>query len=1171
MMNSIFSFESYFFNPFAIPYLVVGCLIAFEGLYIFSQSKKTTAPVVYFLFTVASAAWLIGVASILSSANETAADFWSRRLSWFGIIFVTPAVYHFSVAWNARFSVRSKRFIYLNYLTALVFYLICIFSTLLVDGVYAYRTGYFPKAGPLEAVFIVWFYSLMTLSFRNFAWSARSAPSVSERKLARVMIVAFAMGFLGSIEFVPNYGIYVFPIAYFPMLLYTTLMGYCVIAYKLMDIETVIHRTFMWVASTLVALLPFIVIIHRSHEWIAALPKLGSTLFQLLLLVAFYFYYRALQPRLDALFRRRSANLQNALNRFSQDLVHLKNIRELLQGLARLMRRALYTRRVSVFLRDENSNSYVPAIVKGARGLKPVPAGHPFIAWMEKRDEVVRGDLAVSDPEVLSFREEVERYFEAVQAQIAVPFVLGGRLIGIVHLGKKENLKRYNGEEVAFLSQLKYPVTIAFSNSMQYESVSELYKQVQHQNERLKELDRLKSEFLANTSHELRTPLNGILGLVEAILEGADGAVTTKQQKHLKMIVESGTNLKELINNLLELSRLESGKQTLNRKVFNVLNVVDAVISLLQGIAIKKGITLSRTVSEPVSDIDGDPEKIQRVLMNLVGNALKFTREGSVTVIVTEMADAVRIGVKDTGIGISAEGQAVIFDRFRQADGSTTREFEGTGLGLAIVKEIVELHGGSTGVESELGKGTHLYFDLPKRAGAASIPEAGRRPADGAGRGGAVEDSIRPEAAKNVSYGLTEDPEFREAVRGSGEKILIIDDNAINREVVRVHLELNGYHVIEAPDGIRGLEMMKEQQPELILLDLMMPRMSGYEFCERLRKDHSSGEVPVIMLTAKTEMGDKVQGLSLGANDFISKPFDKEELLARVGVLLKIRHMTRELKEWNEQLEVKVDERTKELARTQEQLVQAEKLATIGTLAGGVAHEINNPLTAVLTNAQILKMTAASDDLESIELIEEGAKRCQTIIQKLLKYARKVPSEAAEEMVDLVKVVRSAVSMVSYQMTQDNIAIELETHPVPGVRGVGNEIEQVVTNLVLNARDAIRDMGREGRIGIRTYEKKGAACLEVEDNGKGIEKENLKKIFDPFFTTKDVGKGTGLGLAVSYSILEKHGCKVQVESEPGKGTTFRLRFPAVSEADRKKGSLKGRSPEAEGKSSQAGS
>lgn len=253
------------------------------------------------------------------------------------------------------------------------------------------------------------------------------------------------------------------------------------------------------------------------------------------------------------------------------------------------------------------------------------------------------------------------------------------------------------------------------------------------------------------------------------------------------------------------------------------------------------------------------------------------------------------------------------------------------------------------------------------------------------------------------------------------------------------------------------------------------------------------------------------------------------------------------LQRWNEELEKKVEERTEQLKLTQAQLVQAEKMATIGTLAGGVAHEINNPLTAVLTNAQILKMTANSEDLESIDLIEAGAKRCQVIIKSLLKYSRKSQAEIELVETQLNDVVKSAYNFLDYQMKQENVLVTIDYGEIAPILAIANELEQVITNLIVNARDATKkQQARPAEINIKTFQEGEEVLLVVADNGEGMPREVMNKIFDPFFTTKDVGGGTGLGLAVSHSIIQKHKGNIEVTSKQGEGTTFTITIPAVS-------------------------
>ncbi|MFA4889638.1 MAG: ATP-binding protein [Candidatus Omnitrophota bacterium] len=249
-------------------------------------------------------------------------------------------------------------------------------------------------------------------------------------------------------------------------------------------------------------------------------------------------------------------------------------------------------------------------------------------------------------------------------------------------------------------------------------------------------------------------------------------------------------------------------------------------------------------------------------------------------------------------------------------------------------------------------------------------------------------------------------------------------------------------------------------------------------------------------------------------------------------------------------IEGQVHERTRELAEVQKQLIQAEKLASVGVLAGGVAHEINNPLTAILTNTQMLlgddNNPLDPDTKESLELIQEATKRCRTIVQKLMAYARKPLESAQMSKVGTLSAVNNVTAFLDYQLAQENIRIIIHANPEEEdyfVSGNQNELEQVITNIVLNARDAIKRIKKSGDIGITLHKNSSRINIEIKDDGIGISKEIISKIFDPFFTTKDVGKGLGLGLSICQAIIEKHKGLIMVKSEPGKGSAFTIQLP----------------------------
>jgi signal transduction histidine kinase/MFS family permease len=750
-------------NWYAIPVLIVGVLMFLTGLFILLQNRRSRVNFSFFLIGVCGLFWFLGIAGTYAAKTPEIALAVYRTVTFLGVALIAPCTHYFSATWLGLFK-RQKVAIRTGIFFGAAFYVVGLFSSRSFSGVYHYFWGFYPIYGPLNQYFLGFFFLVLVCAFTNFFSALFREPKGVRKIQISLITIGFLVAFLGAFDYLPKFIYYpVLPLGFLTVFFWILLVAYAIIRYKAMDIETVIHKTLMWLLTTIVAIVPFAVFIYWTQSLRDPSSAWGSTLYYLTVAIAFYFYFRSIQPRLDHLFQRQRRNLLAVMTKFSRELVLLKNLRDLLQSFARMLRRQLYVRRLSVFLLDEKNGEYVPAIAKGLRNLKVFPKAHPFLVWLESKDAVVMGDLVCADPEVEAFKSEIDEFFSLTQGMVAVPLVLGGKLIGVVSLGRKANLKPYRPNEIQFLSELKIPVTIAFSNSMQYENISELYTQV--------------------------------------------------------------------------------------------------------------------------------------------------------------------------------------------------------------------------------------------------------------------------------------------------------------------------------------------------------------------------------------------------------------------------RGMSEELKRWNAELEQRVEDRTRELVKTQDQLVQAEKLATLGTLAGGVAHEINNPLTAVLTNAQILRMSAREDDIDSLSLIEEGAKRCQGIVQKLMKYARKTVEETPHRDVDLRDVVKGTCSLLGFQFQQENIEVEMKLGDVPPVKGISGELDQVLTNLLVNARDAIlsnspskdlkvnwtgpgnlqskEDSGQglagktSGTITVETRRSSDAVEMVVTDNGIGIPKENQKKIFDPFFTTKDVGSGTGLGLAVSFGILKRHNATIAVSSAPGKGATFTVRFPVL--------------------------
>ncbi|MCP4130397.1 MAG: response regulator [bacterium] len=402
--------------------------------------------------------------------------------------------------------------------------------------------------------------------------------------------------------------------------------------------------------------------------------------------------------------------------------------------------------------------------------------------------------------------------------------------------------------------------------------------------------DTLKDEFLANTSHELRTPLNGIIGIADSMISGSEDRLSNENRANLALIISSGKRLANLVNDILDFSKLKNKDIELSRKPLDIRLLADLVLDLSRPLAGTKNLELVNAIKPEVPPVLGDENRIQQVLFNLVGNAVKFTESGTVSISadltepIRKETPGLKITVSDTGIGIPVEKQAHIFKFFEQADGSLSRKYGGTGIGLPIARQLVELHGGELVVESEAGKGARFSFTLPVSTEAAGIKNDDL-------------ENIRVSRVRDYVLEAVSSAESSLSGNESEEKsgiLLVVDDDLVNLQVIKNYLSREGYACTFASNGNQALDIVQEKEFDLLLLDIMMPKISGYEVCRHLREQYSLYELPILMLTARNSIPDLVAGFKAGANDYLTKPLNKEELLVRSHTLVKLRKTVKE-------------------------------------------------------------------------------------------------------------------------------------------------------------------------------------------------------------------------------------------------------------------------------------
>lgn len=427
--------------------------------------------------------------------------------------------------------------------------------------------------------------------------------------------------------------------------------------------------------------------------------------------------------------------------------------------------------------------------------------------------------------------------------------------------------------------------------------LQEAFAALESKNADLKHLNELKDEFLANTSHELRTPLNGIIGIAESLIDSAGGQLPERVRSNLLMIVLSGKRLSNLINDILDFSKLRHKNLELQIKPVGLRAIVDLVLKTSQVLLGHKSLQLINSIPPDFPLVDGDENRLQQIFYNLVGNAIKFTEEGNIEIsaqvvtsagvvipnfdpITAEKFPQARVTITDMGIGIPESKLEQIFESFEQADGSTSRKYGGTGLGLTLTKKLVELHGGNIWVRSTVGVGSTFHFTLPISTQQGQDFSA-------------VSQMDNNSTSTSVINNEEEFPTLSTSAPLScsleGFKILVVDDEIINLKVLENQLSLAQYSLEYATNGASALQIIEKGfKPDLILLDVMMPRMTGYEVCQKLRETFLASELPIVMLTAKNQSADLVKGFTSGANDYLTKPFSKAELLARIKTHIRL-------------------------------------------------------------------------------------------------------------------------------------------------------------------------------------------------------------------------------------------------------------------------------------------
>ena len=664
------------------------------------------------------------------------------------------------------------------------------------------------------------------------------------------------------------------------------------------------------------------------------------------------------------------------------------------------------------------------------------------------------------------------------------------------------------GEELRDRTQAMEREVIARSREL-----AEANRGLRDANTKLGELDAAKTAFFSNISHEFRTPLTLLLGPVEDMLRGSAAGMPAEERQRLELIHHNALRLLKLVNALLDFSRIEAGRMGATYAPTDIAQRTRELVSAFDSAAVKAGLKLEigcPPLSEPAYV---DTDMWEKIVLNLVSNAFKFTFEGGIGVRLDEDAAHFRLTVRDTGTGIPAEQLPRVFERFHRVEGARSRSHEGTGIGLSLVQELVKLHGGSIAVESTPGKGSAFTVILPK--GRAHLPddavaEAGPERQAGLKTGAFVGETLRwlPGGDETAVVPASESSQGR---------VLLVDDNADMRGYVAALLKPY-YRVEEAVDGEMALQHALVQPPDLVVSDVMMPRLDGFGLLRALRASPRTRGVPVILLSARAGEESSVEGLEAGADDYLIKPFAARELLARVRTHLELAQARSrwagELEQLNQELEA---------------------------FSYSVSHDLRGPLRSISGFTQLV-LEDYGDKLDYngrrfLEYIRGGTHRMSELIDALLELARITRVPLKRGPVDLSALASKLVEDMRQRDPERDCTVKVQ--PGLWVEGDARLVGALLTNLLENAwKFTAKRAG--ARIEVGSIQADGETAFYVRDDGAGFDMKAAGKLFTPFQRqhTEEEFEGTGIGLATVQRIVRRHGGRVWAESAPGQGAAF---------------------------------
>jgi signal transduction histidine kinase len=678
---------------------------------------------VFAYFASGMALWNFGVFLLRTSPDPWTA-YLVEILIHVGVIALPAFYYHFILIFLDS-TTRHRPSLVLAYFLAFVYELINLSgSPLFMKGVKATYWGWAPDTGPLYLPYLIVFNGFMIYGVVLLVRAHRGIDSSFRRNRGTLIILGTLMSLAGGwvdfarfilARFVPAADL-VYPVGIPANMIFALMLGTSIVRYRLFAVAVAVKKTAVYalvgvVLTGLMAVVAKVIedyFLLREHSALWLIVPMGAVITVLLSPLG-----QGLDDRIQRMMFSQRLGCYQTLLGLSKRMSSILNFNELVDTLVHGLVRGIPATHATLMIHDPATGSFLnyreETTLEDGSGLESIRADSPIAEWLSATEGLLVKEEMKLNPRIARYFETAEGELEAVKAALIVPLKVENKLNGILLLGEKLSGEIYDDQELDMLMLLATQAAISLENARLYEGLAT-------SNARLLEASRLKSQFLANMSHELRTPLNSIIGFSKVLINRLDGDLTERQEAYVRSVHNSSRHLLELINSILDFSRIEAGKFEMRPEKIDLHDVVEECIESSMPLVRDKRVKLEKDLPVELPPVDADRTRIKQVLLNLMSNAIKFTHSGRVVVQIRHEGEVLHVSVADTGIGIAPGDLQRLFEPFQRLDNPLAQQADGTGLGLAISKKFVELHGGRIWAESRESHGSTFHFTLPLTA-----------------------------------------------------------------------------------------------------------------------------------------------------------------------------------------------------------------------------------------------------------------------------------------------------------------------------------------------------------------------------------------------------------------------------------------------------------------------